>query len=148
MPEPTPTEDSSPWQFKFYISPSGYSEAFEYLDDLRVSDWDSYGFFIKNIHDPILKNGPFKLDGRYWENLGNGFSEIRIGHHHRIYCCTESPRCVFALAAVYKLFRAFESKRGKYVRLCEQRRADIRSGNYDEKTRNAAFQRHRARRRR
>ncbi|MES2178340.1 MAG: hypothetical protein V4550_10830 [Gemmatimonadota bacterium] len=133
------------WRFLWYITEAGASEVFDYVEELRDSDFTSYSFFLDNLHDPLLSDGPFALPKPYWEDIGDGFSEISWGRN-RIYCCIEPPRRVFALVAVEKRWQAFASKRGKYVRLCEQRRADIRSGAYDEKKRNEAFHAHRARR--
>jgi hypothetical protein len=129
----------------YYISPAGACPVMDYLEALREADFNSFEFFLENLHDPLLKDGPHSLPKPYWEDIGDGFSELSWGRN-RIYCCIESPRRVFALVAVEKRWRAFRNKRGKYVRLCEQRRADIRSGTYDETTRNAAYQHHRGQR--
>jgi hypothetical protein len=144
MPNPPPAGGPG-WRFLYYISPAGACDVIDYLNELHDSDFKSYTFFIENLHDPLVKNGPHSLPKPYWEDLGDGISDLSWGRN-RIYCCIEPPRRVFALVAIEKRWRAFEGKRGKYVRLCEQRRADIRSGNYDEGNRNAAYQAHRKRR--
>lgn len=134
------------WRFVFYIAESGKCEVWEMLEELRETDFPSYTFFLNNILEPLKENGPFALPKPYWEDLGNGFSDLSWGRH-RIYCCVEPPRRVFALLAVpEKRFRSFFSKKGRLVEKCESRRADIRSGNYDEGKRNAAFQEYRRRR--
>lgn len=147
MPKvPSPLQGQPPWRFVYYITESGACEVFDMLEAMRDEDYKAFTYFTDNILQPLLKNGPHSLPKPLWEDLGNGFSDLSWGRH-RIYCCIEPPRRVFALLAVdEKRWASFFSKRGKFIRLCEQRRADIRRGNYDEKKRYAAFNQHRERR--
>jgi hypothetical protein len=146
MPIVSLSKPQPPWRFVYYITEAGACEVFDFLEELRDGDFASFTYFHENILKPLLANGPHSLPKPLWEDLGDGFSDVSWGRH-RIYCCIERPRRVFALVPIAeKRFPSFQSMRGRLVRKCERRRADIQSGNYDEATRYAEFNNHRERR--
>lgn len=117
-----------PWRTVPYIAPDGRSDVLDYLNDLRSRDVRAWQR-IENIREQFIARGPFVVGPPYWEGVGGGLYEIR-SNHYRVYCSVESEQRVVMYVAVFKLWKKF-----RHRTLCDTRRADFLSADYDEQKR-------------
>jgi len=91
-----------------------------------------YAHFQHVVRPEMEVRGPFEVNGRYWESLGQGLYEIRFGKG-RIYCS------VIGLRRLIMLYRAVIKRWPKFRpedrRFCEQCKPDAESADYDQEKR-------------
>lgn len=138
MVDPPPNEGGG-WLFSPYIQPSGRCQVLDYLDGLREGDRASFAAFYEVLLPEMQVRGPFDVGGRYWTALGGGYYEIRFATRQRIYCRILGRRCVMMLVGATKRWRTWDRAD---QRACEQARADIESGNYDQEQREYLYRGH------
>jgi hypothetical protein len=114
-----------------YVKASGSCPVMDFLEDLRSSDLRTFLWFNEVLRPLIEERGPFEIGGSYWEALGDGLYEISFGRR-RIYCSVEGRRVIMMYQAVRKTWQKFRKSDRK---LCEQARAEVQSGEYDEEKR-------------
>ena len=118
------------WRTVPYIEASGRCDVLDYLENLKAKNLRSWQHF-QNIRSQVIERGPFAVGPPYWEGLGDGVYEVSWGRH-RIYCTIEPEKRVVMYVAVLKRWRVF---RNSDRALCEARRVDFLSPDYDEEQR-------------
>ncbi len=121
------------WRLVHYICPSGYSQVYEFLRDLRTSSFEDWHVFDSQRR-PVLEEFGIFAGSPYWEKLGGGLAETKWnGKDHanlRIYGSAESDRRLVMYYGVPKRWKGFSHRD-----LCDKYRADFLSADYDEEKR-------------
>lgn len=123
------------WRLIPYVAPSGHSPVLEFLDELHRTKPKWFLDFHNRVKPALVRRGPF-VGGPMWDGLGGSLGEIRWGRC-RVYCSTESDRRIVMYEGVVKRWRVFQNK---HRRLCEQRRDDFLSVEYDEESRGYRYE--------
>ncbi len=116
-----------------YVSPTGRSPVLEFLAELRRTDNECY-LRLRYTLDRLRELGT-DLGTPHWVRLGRGLGEIRSRCRRmrfRIYCSEEADSTVVMYEAVKKMWRQFSDADRD---LCEKRRAEFRSADYDQEAR-------------
>ena len=131
MPDTRSGSPEDDWRLVPYIAPSGHSAVMDFLGELHRTEPKSFIKFHEIVVPRLEERGPFHVGPPMWEGLGDGLWEIRWGRC-RIYCSIEHVRRVFMYDGVIKRWRAFDKTDRQR---CQQGRADVASGDYDEEER-------------
>ena len=131
MPNPPP-QSGGGWRLVPYISASGRCPVREFLRDLKRSNPRAAADFYELWRPRFEKHGPFVVGPPHWEGLGDELYEIRWCGKCRIYCSVEPIRRVLMYMGVVKRWRRFDPE---HRRTCDNRRADVRSKDYDDQKR-------------
>lgn len=139
MPNPPPTRGGG-WSLVPYIMPNGKCEVQDDLDEMRRTEYRRYAHFQDVLRPEFESRGPFEVGGRYWTSLGDGYFEIRFSNRGRIYCTTGPKTVVMYRLRTAKRWRAWLSEDRCF---CEQGRADVESGTYDQEHREYLYRKRR-----
>ena len=104
----------------------------DFLEDLRGQALAKYVLFQEVLRPQFESRGPFNVGPPYWENLGDGWHDIRWGGRCRVYCSVENPRLIVMYAGAIKRWRTFDPGDR---RRCENGRADFLGHDYDQEKR-------------
>lgn len=120
------------WRLVPYIKATGRCQVLDFLVALRARALTKYVTFQEVVKPLLEERGPFQVGPPYWENLGDGWHDIRWSGRCRIYCSVEDPELVVMYTGCEKRWRTFDDGDRQ---ACESGQADFTSNDYDQEQR-------------
>ncbi len=120
------------WRLVPYVTATGRCQVLDFLEALRSQAFAKYVHFQEVLRPEFETRGPFNVGPPSWENLGDGWHDIRWGGRCRIYCSVEDARLIVMYIGVIKRWRTFDRSDRKR---CANGRADFLSEDYDQEQR-------------
>ena len=134
-----PPDPGGLWRLVPYVSPNFRCQVHEWIeDDLRLARPAAYVEFYddkKGLAQKLQRHGPAALERTpAWKRYGDGLYALRWERGCRIYCSVESNKRIVMYHGCIKTWREFIHRS-----VCNQRRKDFLSSEYDQQVRELRY---------